>query len=248
MGSLKGALAAAVNWAARPLGVTVVPTWQWTELSSGSIRAFTAGGAEVPFFYHHHNCGGHAATATERTIELALADRWLDHVPEDKLVEVGAVTPYYWPGRVRRVVDPTDPHPRVTERASILDLDMSGAAVLCMSTLEHVGSGEYGLPPDPAALRRAVDKLFAEAAAFLVTIPVGYTPYADAVLFDHPTPPDVNVHRFARSAVSPYWHEVGAGAARVPYGPDASPVPGARGANAVVAWVRGGSLEPRACG
>ena len=248
MGRIATALVAAANWAARPLGLTLVPTWKWRELRAEWLRTFRLAGQEYPFFLHHYNCGQNPETATERTVELALADRWLDRAPEDRLIEIGAVTPYYWPGRVRRVVDPTDPHPRVTERASILDLDLTGRAVLCLSTLEHIGSGEYGLPPDPTALRKAVEKLFAEAAAFLVTMPAGYNPHADAVMFDGSRPADVNAYYLVRWSGPPGWREVSdPAAARLPYGPAGGAFP--YGANAVVVWERGGllALPPAKC-
>ncbi|HEX4611305.1 MAG TPA: hypothetical protein VH092_24140 [Urbifossiella sp.] len=242
MAGLKAALAAAVNRVARPFGVAVVPAWQWSELTTGGVQTFRLGGLELPYFHHHYNCGPYAATASERTVELAIADHWLGRAPADKLIEVGAVTPYYWPGRVTRVADPADTHSRVTDRAGIEALDLTGAAVLSLSTFEHIGSGEYGLPPDPAALRGAVDKLTREAAAFLLTVPAGYTPHADAAFFADP-PAGVNAYYLVRHPVPPYWREVKTPAeARRAYGPAASPIPGGWGAHGLAVWERGGFL------
>ena len=248
MGSIKSALAAAVNRAARPLGVAVVPAWQWRDFSAGVVPRFRLGGAEFPCFLHHLNCGANPAAATERTVELALADRWLAAAPPARVVEVGAVTPYYWPGRVARVADPADPHPAVTDRLPVGRLDLTGLAVLSLSTFEHIGSGEYGLAPDPPALRAAVDQLCREAAAFLVTVPTGYTPGSDAV-FLAPPPSGVAAYYLVRQPVPPYWREVPdpAAAARG-YGPAASPVPGSLGANGLVVWERGGFLAAAGSG
>lgn len=243
MGVIKKALSAAVNWAASPFGLAVVSARKWDEFRAVPTETFRFAGRDYPFFLHHYNCGRHPGTATERTVELPLADAWLNRVPAEQLVEVGAVTPYYWPRRMARVVDPADTHPQVTDRASILDLDLTGRAVLSLSTLEHVGSGEYGLPPEPTALRRAIDKLCAEAAAFLISMPAGYNPQTDAVLFDDPIPANVTARYIVRVPELPYWHEVtDRAAARLPYGrASGSYFPWA---NAVAVWERGSYLEP----
>jgi|GEM_PF-1879947 len=242
MCSLKTALSAAANWAARPFGVAVVSARKWDEFRSDPEETFRFAGREYPFFLHHYNCGRHPGTATERTVELALADAWLNRAPAEKVVEIGAVTPYYWPRRVARVVDPADTHPQVTDHSSILDLDMTGQAVLCLSTLEHVGSGEFGLPPDPAAQRRAIDKLCSEAAAFLITMPAGYNPQTDKVLFDDPLPANVTARYLVRSPELPYWREeTDRAAARRPYGLAAGGY--CRWATSVAVWERGGYLD-----
>ncbi len=241
MAGIKSAIAAALNRLARPLGVAVVPAWQWRELTVGGVQMFRLGGRDFPYFHHHYNCGTYAATGTERTVELALADAWLDRAPAGRVVEVGAVTPYYWPGRVGRVADPADPHPRVTDRVGVEELDLRGAAVLSLSTFEHIGSGDYGLAPDPPALRAAVEKLVREADSFLVTVPTGYTPHADATFLAAP-PAGVTAYYLVRHALPPYWREAATpDAARRPYGA-AAPDGGGFSAHAVVVWERGGLL------
>jgi hypothetical protein len=242
---VKSALSGALNLLARPLGAAVVPAWRWRQLTApANFPTFRFGGRDYPFLLHHYNCGPRPATNTERTVELPLADRWLDKAPADTVVEVGAVTPYYWPGRVRDVVDPADPHPGVTRRASLLDLDLTGRAVLCVSTLEHVGSGDYGQAPDPDLARRAVDKLLAEAAAFLVTGPSGYNPVFDRLVFDAPPPPGVTARYLVRRPDAPYWEEAaGPADARRSYGPPGTGPDQPAGANAIVVWERGGYLD-----
>ena len=235
------AVLSVANWVARRCGLVLLPAWRWDEVQGWGGQTFRLAGRDYPFFTHHYNCGRHPETATERTVELPLADRWLARAPAESVVEVGAVTPYYWPGRVSRVVDPADTHPQVTDRRSLLDVDLTGRAVLCLSTLEHVGSGEYGQPTDAALLHRAVEKLFAEAVAFLVTIPVGYAQHADAVLFDRPRPADVIARYLVRQPGPPYWAEVtDAAAARRPYGPTRTATGTfTHGANALAVWERG---------
>ena len=69
---------------------------------TGEFFPFEAFDQRLPYFHHHHNCGFPGKRRTERTVELAIADWWLKQHPD--AVEVGAVTPYYWPGRVANVI------------------------------------------------------------------------------------------------------------------------------------------------
>lgn len=141
--------------------------------------SFVFAGERIPFFCHRHNCGWPPRRPTERTVELALADRWLSRARTTTVCEVGAVTPYYWPGRIVRIVDPADPHPGVTERKSLFDVDLRGASVLSISTVEHVGLGEYGQPSEPDLAPKAIRKIVDEAESWLVTFPIGYNAALD---------------------------------------------------------------------
>lgn len=132
-------------------------------------------GPEMPYFYHAHNCGLRTARRrTERTVELSVADHWLNAVAQASdapAVEIGAVSPYYWPDRLKTVVDPADK--RATVRKSLFECDFSGAAVLCLSTLEHVGESRYGLREQENPLS-AFLKLVKESRRFLVSVPYGW--------------------------------------------------------------------------
>ncbi|MBS4003285.1 MAG: hypothetical protein KGZ91_07915 [Afipia sp.] len=138
-----------------------------------SLRSF-------PYFHHAHNCGFPGKRKTERTIELALADFWLDRVTD--AVEVGAVTPYYWPGRVKHVIDPADQSPHVTQQASLLEVDLTGRNVLSISTVEHIGEQRYGMN-ETATSMQGLEKLFRECARYLVTFPAGYNQILDEFVF-----------------------------------------------------------------
>ena len=125
----------------------------------------------IDYFYHPHNCGlASAKRRTERTVELPIADRWLSSVA-GPVVELGAVTPYYWPGRVEVVVDPADD--KATHPHSLFDVSLAGCDVLSISTIEHVGERRYGLSEDRTPLD-ALRKIVAESRRFLVTFPCGW--------------------------------------------------------------------------
>lgn len=132
-------------------------------------------------FFHPHNCGLPAAKRrTERTVELPIADRWLASVDPANVVEIGAVTPYYWPSRIARVVDPVDA--RAAERASLFDVDLTGRDVLSISTIEHIGEGRYGIAENRTPLE-ALQKIAGEARSLLITFPCGMA-YAGAAALE----------------------------------------------------------------
>jgi hypothetical protein len=237
MKSIRSNIASLLNGLARPFGAVVVPSWQWDYYIDRNCRTFSFNSLAFPFFLHHHNCGHDPSAATERTVELAVADYWLEKKTGLDIIEIGAVTPYYWPGRINRVVDPADQHPRVTDRLPIDDVVLSNNAVLCLSTLEHIGSGEYGLPADSAAMKNALIKMTNEATSFLISIPVGYSQASDSIIFNSPRIKGVNYYFVKRTDNPPYWHgEKGIGT-RCRYG--------TRGlmADAVVFLERGGIFE-----
>jgi len=135
------------------------------------------------------------------------------------VIEIGAVTPYYWPRRVPQVIDPFDPHPLVTTRKSLFDIDLSGGSVLSISTLEHVGVNDYGLTVDHALVEKAFRKVFRESPSFLVTVPFGYNETMDRYLFENDLLQDGVVVRYlVRSAHGNDWREeTDPARARLPY-------------------------------
>jgi hypothetical protein len=236
---IKNFISKGINHFLSKIGLRVIPMWKWKELNNGCAIQTSFRNEKLILFQHPYNCGGLSRTATERTVELAIANIWLETQRIDSVTEIGAVTPYYWPGRIEDVVDPADAHLRVKRRASIFDVDLSGRNVLSISTFEHIGSGEYGLEPDHKLLPKAVDKLILECESFLVSVPAGYNPNADRIFFGTKPPPEVEVYFFIRSEFSPYWIQV----ETVPpesmiYGPGRLEFP--YGANAVAFWEKRG--------
>lgn len=134
-----------------------------------------------PYFSHKYNCDCYTGTGkTERTIELSLADYWLSKL--DTACEVGAVTPYYWPGRVAEVVDPFDTHELVTSRNSLFDYDFTGKNVLSISTVEHIGTGEYS---EKKTTLDALEKIVSECNVCLITAPLGYNKDFDEYILNN---------------------------------------------------------------
>lgn len=148
-----------------------------SDSSTASTETFRyrSGGIDLPYCLHPHNCGlSTDRRRTERTVELSIADHWLRLVGDAgdaEVVEIGAVSPYYWGNRIKTVVDPADK--QATLRDSLFNCDFSGAAVLSISTLEHIGEPRYGLRENETPLT-ALKKLMKEAPRFLVTVPYGW--------------------------------------------------------------------------
>ena len=87
----------------------------------------------------------------------------VERIGHDRVVETGAVTPDDWPGRITTVVDPYDPHPLVTHRTSLFGTDLSGLDVLAISTLEHIGVGDYGPVGGEETAAHALERFAARA-------------------------------------------------------------------------------------
>jgi hypothetical protein len=180
---------------------------------------FVLNGEKYKMFCHNYNCGWPPARMTERSVEMALADHWLREHEEDA-IEVGAVTPYYWPRRVKHVVDPYDEHALVSHRDSLFNTSLEGRPVLSISTIEHIGIEEYGQKEDPHLTILALQKILAESPAFLVTAPLGYNKILDSYLFsEYINFTNVKTSFLAREVRDNAWSQVDQSvAAGVPYG------------------------------
>jgi hypothetical protein len=192
------------------LGARLVPAREHAQMkhlneSLGKPLTFKLGDTTFEPFAHRYNCGWPwLASHTERSVELAVADRWLNLIPFNEVTEIGAVTPYYWPRRVNDIVDPTDTHPLVTRREGIETIDLAGRSVLSISTFEHIGRGDYGLNADPPAAGLALDKLFRQSPRFLVTFAAGYNPWLDEHILARK---DVEVRLLVRDSSGIGWAE-----------------------------------------
>ena len=118
---------------------------------------------------------------TERSVELSIANDWL--ATKDDVIEIGAVTPYYWPKRIKDIVDPTDGHDLVNINATLFDVSLKNKNVLCLSVLEHIGAGDYGLDSSPGTSIGALEIILMRSKSALITVPVGYNKQLDNYIF-----------------------------------------------------------------
>lgn len=174
-----------------------------------------------PYFSHKYNCDCPMGNGrTERTVELSLANYWLDKV--NSVCEVGAVTPYYWPGRVQEVVDPFDTHELVTSHNSLFDCDFTGKNVLSMSTVEHIGSGEY---LEQKTTIDALMKIVPECKTCLITAPIGYNKDFDEYILNNELDLDCTVRFITRkrSLIHDIWVPTSKSKANIRMGRGAPP-------------------------
>jgi hypothetical protein len=158
---------------------------------------------------------------TERSVERAIADRWLDKLGNKGAYEIGAVTPYYWPHRIRDVVDPYDSHELVSCRDSIFNVSLNDKPVISISTIEHIGMREYGQEEETSLTIRALEKILAESPCFLITAPLCYNTVLDNYIgANYERFPETRTSFLYRGLEDNVWSQVGhSTAARATYGP-----------------------------
>jgi predicted O-methyltransferase YrrM len=107
----------------------------------------------------------------ERKAELPVAF-WFINKFEDDVIEIGEVTDFYIDAR-HTVYDLCTERPTTIKRDAF-DVDYTGRNVLSISTVEHVGFGDYGQPKVPHQAIKLLKKMVSEAANYLISFPIGY--------------------------------------------------------------------------
>ncbi len=140
-------------------------------------KIFYLDGKQYDLFQHSYNCGYVQTRMTERSVELALAEEYIINCNET-ITEIGAVTPYYfYYDKINEIIDPTDTHKRVTQK-SLFDCNLYGKNVLSISTIEHIGTSDYGMHERQNVID-AIEKIVSESASCLITAPLGYNNLLD---------------------------------------------------------------------
>ena len=174
-------------------------------------------GEAISLVYARHN----VTWANERCIELALARRFLEETPGERILEVGNVTPLYFGGE-HMVVDKYEPG---CLQVDIVDFecDQRFDLILSISTFEHIAFDEEGGTENAEEvakkIRAALDRclgLLARGGVFAMTVPMGYNPALDAMIASGGLGCDRATYfrRFPRR----HWREVGQEQAHAPYG------------------------------
>lgn len=181
----------------------------FTDQSHFTDKTFFYNGKELNLFENIYNCGYAYTRMTERSIELSLAEEWLKKI-EGEVTEVGAVTPYYplhYGKKVKHIVDPTDEHGGVDIRTSVFDCDLSDKNVLSISTVEHIGTGDYNYS-DSHTPADAINKIVSEAKTCMITAPIGYNSVLDDWIPTGINEKRVNIKLLKRGCNN-HWEETG---------------------------------------
>lgn len=131
------------------------------------------------FGYHPYNNPTHS----ERNVELPIAFWFLRQFAHEvaQVIEVGEVTPFY------RSPDHTVYDPAAEEAGTIrcdaADIDYRGRHLLSISTIEHIGTADYGQTPDPARLPRVLERML-QSQTYLITFALGFNAQLDRIIRD----------------------------------------------------------------
>lgn len=228
---------------------TVKPNTNTVKPSTNTVKpnkledVFSFAGHDLRYFYHIGNCGFPPDPRTERTVELAIGDKWLSLAGKD-VVEIGAVSCFYWrPLRVKRIIDPFDKHPNVTDRVSMMNVDFRGEKILSISTIEHIGNFVHENNQEtPETVVKALDKIIDQSPCFLITFPAMYNRFLDRIIFNKSLPEDVKT-RFIVRQLDQTWKEVyDPELAKKPYGKTFRSNGQSAGADSVIVLERGDLL------
>ncbi len=142
-------------------------------------RRFSMWGREYNYLEHPYKL----SWLSERTVEVPVAQAFVDRHPPDRVLEVGNVLSHYRPQH-HVVVDKYEQAAGVLNR-DVIDLSDLGDfdLIVAVSTLEHVGLDEE--PPDPAkpvAAAQALRAMLAPGGKLLITLPAGYNREFDAAV------------------------------------------------------------------
>ena len=126
--------------------------------------------------YARHNVPTDGFRSSERAIEVPLAIDFLaQYVKGEPVVELGCVLPYYILKRQNHVVyDLADRHPENISKdiRTLPDADLRGN-VISISTLEHIGTGEYGIVAGDVSATDVLKRILVNAKRYFITFPLG---------------------------------------------------------------------------
>jgi hypothetical protein len=126
--------------------------------------------------------GYNCPDTNERRVELPLAF-WFINNYNDNLIELGEVTDFYIDAK-HPVYDLCKEREHTTQM-DISDVDYTGKNVVSISTIEHVGNGDYGHQKDENKVLPLLNKIFDNAKNYLITIPVGFNRDLEKVIVEN---------------------------------------------------------------
>ena len=129
---------------------------------------------EVTYYFDHPR---NTTLINERAVELILSLRYID-LTKGELIEVGAVTPYYIKSN-HECIDPTDP--KATTKDFAENYDYRNKNVLSISTIEHIGRGDYNLEKNEILAFNTLNKIYEESKSCLISWPIGYNKFLDNI-------------------------------------------------------------------
>lgn len=142
-------------------------------------RSFMLSGETYHYFAGSYNSAWH----NERTVEVAIALRYLHRHQGGRVLEIGNVLAHYVPV-CHDVVDKYERHAGV-RNVDVLEFSTDDGydLIVSVSTLEHVGWDEEVDESDkPIRAVAHLVSLLRPGGTLLVTLPLGYNPHVDDAL------------------------------------------------------------------
>lgn len=149
--------------------------------SFGWFRKFIFQGKRYRYFYHLYN----TTWENERSVEIPIVRDFVKKHQSNEILEVGNVLSFYF--QVRH--DVIDKYEKATGiiNEDVIDFRPSKKyeLIIGISTLEHVGTGQYGKETEPRDILAAIENLkncLTPSGKIIVTMPVGENPVLDKLL------------------------------------------------------------------
>jgi len=128
----------------------------------------------------------------ERTIEVPIAQRFIESIDSDNVLEIGCVLPHYLDEYSHVVIDKHETFPGViNEDIRTWESDNLFDGAISISTFEHVAS-------DWHEIVKAIDSVMSkisEGSRFLLTMPYGFNRHVDLHVHSLETSHNANVWR-----------------------------------------------------
>jgi len=128
------------------------------------------------------NTGYNSPDTNERKVELPIAF-WFINNYNDDLIELGEVTDFYIDAK-HPVYDLCNQREHTT-KMDISDVDYVGKNVVSISTIEHVGNGDYGYEKNEEKALALLNKIFKDAKNYLISFPAGFNRDLEKVIVDN---------------------------------------------------------------
>ena len=128
---------------------------------------------EVTQLYNHPY---NNTITNERSVEVPLGLRFLEMFNYD-VIEIGAVMTHYSDRTKYKSIDPTDSTATINGVAE--DYNYIDKNVLSISTIEHIGTGQYGVKKQSSAVE-VLEKLHGESKSCLISWPIGFNKTLDS--------------------------------------------------------------------
>ena len=143
--------------------------------------SFILGGERYSYFYHRYNM----TWDNERCVELPVVRREMEKFSNESILEVGNVLSHYFHVD-HDIVDKYEIARNVINQ-DIIDFSVEKKydLIVSISTIEHIGWDES--PKDVGKILVAIEKLkklLNPNGRLLITLPIGYNKYMDALIFD----------------------------------------------------------------